>query len=173
MKIKELALYSIFSALVISLYIILPPLYLLVFTIFVLSLTLKHALLFGVVTGVVTGMIDPKILAFSNIFWLPMIAFGIKMLEVYIYGGKLSDGCLSQPRKLVGFRLGLITFSLIAIANIGSEIIASIVFDLGFIYVLTSLPLAIGLALASSVIIGFLGISLQKRISKILYQFST
>jgi hypothetical protein len=172
MKIKEFALYSIFSALVVTFYLIFPPLYLLVFTVFILSLNKKNALLFGLVTGIITGIIDPKILAFSNIFWLPMIALGLKIFEVFIYGGKLNDGCLSKPRKYIGFRLGLITFILIALANIGSEIIASIIQDLGYLYIFVSMPFALLLALGSGIIIGFVGVPLQKRVSKVMYQLS-
>jgi len=173
MKIKEFVLYSVFSALVVAIYLLLPPLYLLVFTIIVLSLDMKSALLLGLITGIITGIVHPKFLTFTNAIWLPLIAFGLKIFEQFIYGGKLKDGCLSKPNKYMGLRLGFVSFIFIFLANLGSEVIASIIQNLGFLYVILSLPMALGLALVTSIIIGFIGIPLQKRLSKLIYQLNS
>jgi len=101
-----------------------------------------------------------------------MIVVIFKSSEIFIYGNKLSEGCLSRPMKHIAFRLFLISMISISIANTGSEIISMVLFDSGWIYVVGSLPIALGGSLANAIIIGVIGLPIQQRFSKLLYQLN-
>lgn len=172
MNIKQLSLVALLSAATLALNIVLPWIYLIFFILLILSLRLRESIMIGFIVGLLTFIISGKVLALTNIFWLPMIVVIFKSSEVFIYGNKLSEGCLSRPMKHIAFRLFLISMISITIANIGSEMISMWLFDLGWIYVLGSLPIALGGALANAILIGFIGLPVQQRFSKLLYQLN-
>ena len=47
-----------------------------------------------------------------------------------------------------------------------------VLFDSGWIYVVGSLPIALGGSLANAIIIGVIGLPIQQRFSKLLYQLN-
>jgi len=143
-----------------------------IFVLLILSLKLKESIVIGLIVGLLTFIISGKILTLTNLIWLPMIVVIFKSSEIFIYGNKLSEGCLSRPMKHIAFRLFLISMISISIANTGSEIISMVLFDSGWIYVVGSLPIALGGSLANAIIIGVIGLPIQQRFSKLLYQLN-
>lgn len=172
MNIKQLTLVALLSAATLAFNIALPWIYLIFFILLILSLKLRESIIIGFIVGLLTFIVSGKVLTLTNIFWLPMIVIIFKSSELFIYGNKLSEGCLSRPVKHIAFRLFLISLVSISIANIGSEIVSMWLFDSGWLYVLGSLPIAFGGALANALIIGFIGLPIQQRFSKLLYNLS-
>lgn len=172
MTLKEISLLGLFTALTIAIYFVLSPIYLVAFVLTVLSLKPRQAYIFAFVTGVLTWVISSRIEVIVNMLWLPLIVLLLKSLELYIYDGKLSDGCLSNPSRHHHLRLALVSFVGILLANLGSEMIAMWVQDLGFEYIIISSPIWVGGAILNAILIGFTGIQSQRRISKILKKLS-
>jgi hypothetical protein len=172
MNIKQLTLIALLSAATLALNIALPWIYLIFFILLILSLRVRESIILGFIVGLLTFIISGKVLTLTNIFWLPMIVVFFKPNEVFIYGNKLSEGCLSRPMKHIALRLFLISLVSISIANIGSEVVSMWLFDSGWMYVFGSLPIALGGALINAIIIGFIGLPVQQRFSKLLYQLN-
>jgi hypothetical protein len=166
MNIKQISLIAMMAAITLSIYMIISPIYLIFFVLAVISLKSYEAYLFSIVIGFLTYILSGQIITLSNIIWLPIIVFFLKHFEGYIYGGKLSDGCLSNPSRHHHGRLAFITFIAVLIANLGSEIIAMFIQDLGIEALILSSPIWIGGAILNAIFIGFIGIQTQRRISK-------
>jgi hypothetical protein len=173
LNIKQIANIGILGGLVIALYLTLTPLYLFPFLITVLILKKWDALIFSLIVAFLTFFVSGRIETLSNLIWLPMMAITIKSNDLFLYGGRLQDGCLSNPKMHHHIRLGLLTGGLILLANIGSEIIAMVTLDLGWEYLIASLPIALIGAMVNAILISFLGIYLQRRLSKILLRLQS
>ena len=173
MNIKQITLISIFAALTIVIYIILPIIYLFAFILISLSLDKKQSIIYGLVIAILIFLVSGTAQTLTNLLWLPLIAYSFKLFEEFIYGGFLKDGCLSGVRTINSFKLGLIAFTFIFIANLFSEVIAMIVLQLGFEYLVASSPIIVGGAILNAVLVGILGISFQKRLSKSLYKLES
>jgi hypothetical protein len=170
MNIKQLTFISIFAALTVVIYTFLPIIYLFVFILVSLSLNKQQSLIYGLAIGSLIFLVSGITQTLANVLWLPLIAYSFKLLEKYIYGGYLKDGCLSGVKRMNKFKLGLVAFLFIGLANLGSELIAMLVLGLGFEYLIASSPIIIGGALLNSLLVGLLGVSVQKRLSKYLYK---
>ena len=169
LSIKQLALISVLSALALALGYVLPLL--LAFFVILIGNSLKknEALFFGLIIGILSYLITGHILTLLNIVFFPGILWVIKTVEVYIFGGWLSKGCLSRTKPKHYFRLGLVSFILLFISNVIAEIIAGFMADIWLEYMIVSLPIALASALVTGILIGLLGIPIQKRLNKALY----
>lgn len=96
----------------------------------------------------------------------------LKATEVFIYDGKLADGCLSNPGRHHHVRLACMTFIGILLANLGSEFIAMVIQELGVEYLVIASPIWLGGALINAILIGLFGIHTQRRISKLFGKLS-
>jgi len=173
MNIKQITFISIFASLTIVIYVILPIVYLFAFILISLSLDKKQSIMYGIVIAMLIFLVSGTAQTLTNFIWLPLIAYSFKLFEEFIYGGLLKDGCLSGVRFINSFKLGLIAFIFILLANLVSELIAMFILQLGFEYILASAPIILGGAIINSVLVGILGISLQKRLSKSLYKLES
>jgi hypothetical protein len=169
-NIKQISLVAMMAALTVAIYALLSPLYLVFFIIAILSLKPFEAYIFAIVLGLLTYLVSGRIETVTNLVWLPFIVLILKQFESFIYGGKLADGCLSNPSTHHHGRLALITLFAILVANLGSEIIAMLVQELGVEYLLASSPIWIGGAVVNALIIGLTGIQSQRRLSKIFHK---
>ncbi len=172
MNIKQITFISVFAALTLALYAFIPVLYLFAFIIVSLSLEKKETIIFGITIGLLTFLISGRPQTLTNLIWLPLIAYSFKLFELYIYDGYLKKGCLSGVRTKNHVKLAIVAFSFILLANLGSEIITMIALNAGFSYIIASIPIMLGGALINAIVVGLIGISVQKRLSKFLYTLS-
>ncbi len=169
LSIKQISLIAVLAALVVGLNLIPYTSFvaLSVFIILALSLRRYEAMILGLVVGFVMWLTNMQVLTALNIVFLPLIALSLKLLEKFIYGRKLSDGCLTRANKpLTSVKLGLVSFILVLIPNIASELIYAGVIVNNFDNFLGGLPFAIGGALLTGLIVGLIGIPLQLRLNK-------
>lgn len=172
MNIKQISFISLFAALTLVLYAFVPLIYLFAFIIISLSLEKNQTLIFGLVIGLLTFLISGRPQTLTNLIWLPLIGYAFKLFELYIYGGYLKEGCLSAVKTKNHLKLALISFVFIIIANLGSEIITMFALNAGLEYLAASSLVILGGALINSLLVGLMGISVQKRLSKFLYTLS-
>lgn len=170
LSIKQISLIAVLAALVVGLNLI-PYVSLVALAVFiVLSLSLRkyESIILGVVVGFVMWLTNMQIVTALNIIFLPLIALSLKLLEKFIYGGYLSEGCLTSRAKPIAYvKLGLVSFVLILIPNLLSEVISALIVEGGFANFLGGLPFALGGAALSGLIVGLVGIPLQLRLNKL------
>ena len=162
MKIKDISLIAVMTALQVGMTLGLPLISLTTLIIAALTLTMTQALMMSVLTACVTMILSGKILTALNIILLPAIVWVIKKYQQY----RLVN-CSKAKKRNKNFELGGISFILILGANILSEIAASVVIGGGMVYILSSLPIAFLGALLNAMIIAMIAISAHYRICKL------
>jgi hypothetical protein len=167
MNTKSFTLIAIFTALTITLSLVFPLLLLFVFIIISMVIRPREAMLLGMVIGFTSYLLGGQILALSNVILLPIIAFALNQLEPYIYGRSLSEGCHSD-NAASRWRLGLVVFVLILIANTLNEGLAALLINGGIPYLIASIPIIVLGAIGNALLIGLFGIFLQLRLQKII-----
>ena len=164
---KFYTLIAVMASATLSISYFFPPLLALLVILIGLSLTKRQALLYALIVGFVSYVLTTQIITLTNVFFLPLIIFILKQFETFIFGGKLSDGCLSKPNKFRNLRLASMSFILVFLANMSSEIIYGLTIGDVFSQILLGFLISFIGALITSVIVFLVGIPLLKRLNKL------
>lgn len=127
LSIKQISLIAVLAAMIVALSLFSYTVFLGLAVFIVVSLSLRkvEAIILGVVVGFVMWLTNMQVLTSLNIIFLPLIALTLKLTEKFIYGRKLEEGCLSSANKPQnGFKLGLVSFVLVLIPNLVSELVS-------------------------------------------------
>lgn len=166
---KFYTLIAVLAALTITFGYFFPPLMVYLVIVIGLSLHFKQALIYSLVVGLVTYLVSSNPIVFANVFLLPTMIVLIRQLEPFIFGGRLSKGCLSRTNKINMFYFAIISFILVFISNIISEIIFGLINQTIIASLLAGIiPSFIG-AFVVSILIAFSGIPLLKRLNKLYF----
>ncbi len=172
LSIKQISLIAVLAALVVGLNLIPYTSFVALSVFIILSLSLRkyEAMILGGVVGFVMWLTNMQLLTALNIVFLPLIALFLKLFEKFIYGGYLSEGCLTSSTKPIHYvKLGLISFLLVLIPNLISEVIYASVIEGSFVNFLGGLPFALGGAALTGLVVGLIGIPLQMRLNKLYF----
>lgn len=171
MKTREITILGVMAALcVVSMQFfsfILPFLFI------VLSLTFskKHSCILGALLGLISFFIYGKIMALTSIIILPVVALAtIWGRENILLRGTETAISSIRPNKMILFTL--YSFAVQLVVNILNEVATSIVFSLGFTYVIASLPLSLILAAVAAILVGFLALPLWKLLDKFYQNYT-
>lgn len=98
LSIKQISLIALLAALVVGLNLIPYTNFVALAVFIILSLSLRkyEALILGGVVGFLMWLTNMQTLTALNIIFLPLIALFLKLFEKLIYGGRLSEGCLTR-----------------------------------------------------------------------------
>ena len=162
MKPKELTLIGIVSALQIVISLSLPLISLTTLIIFTLTLTMQQGITMAIVTAIITSIINGKVVGLINILLLPLTVFIIKK-----YQEKKISGCSRGDKGKRNFELAFLSFFVILIGNLISEIVASFLINGGVAYIIASIPIVFLGAFINAIIIGTIAIVVHYRICKI------
>lgn len=172
LSIKQISLIAVLAALVVGLNLIPYTSFVALSVFIILSLSLRkyEAMILGVVVGFLMWLTNMQILTALNIVLLPLIALFLKVFEKFIYSRYLSEGCLTRANKPINYlKLGFISFVLVLITNLISELIYAVVIADNFANFLGGLPFALGGAFLTGVSVSLIGIPLQMRLNKLYF----
>lgn len=163
---KEIALIGLLAAVYTALAFVVPVVSLFVFIVFSLSFKLAQTVSLGAVVAAIGWVSTGRVLSLLNIVMLPAIAFGIYEFKARCLSAR--SQCVSAATRKDKVNLGAITYVVVFAANVLSEVAASVVFGLGFAYVIASLPVAIIGAGVTALLTGAFGLYLSAVVTKLL-----
>ena len=164
---KFYTLIAIMASATLAISYFFPPLLALLVILIGLSLTKRQALLYAFIVGFVSYVLTTQLISLTNVLFLPFIMFILKQFETFIFGGKLTDGCLSKPFKFRNLRLASMSFILVFLANMSSEIIYGLTIGDVLSQILLGFLISFIGALMTAVIVFLVGIPLLKRLNKL------
>ena len=166
---KDISLVAVLSALIISISIMLPPLLFFVFAIIVMSIHKTQAYLIAFVVGVISYLITGQPMSTINIILLPMFVYLIDVTKPFYYRSKKHQELeCSSTKRISNVALGLTTGVIVLLLNTINEFAAFTIWQYTFEQFISSMPLAIGGAIVTGLLLGFVGVYLQQRFTKLL-----
>lgn len=167
---KFYTLIAVLAAMTIAIGYFFPPIMIFLIIIIGLSLLFKQSLPYAFIVGLVSYLIQSNPIVIINIVLLPLIVISMKLMEPIIFGGFLSKGCLSATKRRHHVVFAITSFFIVFISNMISELTYGILNQTVLASLIAGIiPSVVG-AMIVSLLVGFIGILLLKRLNKLYFQ---